>query len=109
MYKTIFKLKLISSVNPFLLRFSYSLCKLLVKTFNFNLPFPGRASLPPPPSRSEVKRDQTAAGAPAVIDARSVQVRDLLEVIICRQGLLHRRPCKPDFLCSWPSLNSYLE
>ena len=25
------------------------------------------------------------------------------------QGLLYHRTCKPDFLCSWPSLNSYLE
>ena len=24
------------------------------------------------------------------------------------QGLLYHRTCKPDFLCSWPSLNSYL-
>ena len=25
------------------------------------------------------------------------------------QGLLYHRTCKPDFLCSWPSLNSYLK
>ena len=25
------------------------------------------------------------------------------------QGLLYHRTCKRDFLCSWPSLNSYLE
>ena len=25
------------------------------------------------------------------------------------QGLLYHTTCKPDFLCSWPSLNSYLE
>ena len=25
------------------------------------------------------------------------------------QGLLYHRTCKPDFLCSWPSLKSYLE
>ena len=25
------------------------------------------------------------------------------------QGLLYHRMCKPDFLCSWPSLNSYLK
>ena len=25
------------------------------------------------------------------------------------QGLLHHRTCKTDFLCSWPSLNSYLK
>ena len=25
------------------------------------------------------------------------------------QGLLYHRTCKPVFLCSWPSLNSYLE
>ena len=24
-------------------------------------------------------------------------------------GLLYHRTCKPDFLCSWPSLNSYLK
>ena len=24
------------------------------------------------------------------------------------QGLLYHRTCKPDILCSWPSLNSYL-
>ena len=30
--------------------------------------------------------------------------------IFCvRQGLLYQRTCKPDFLCSWPSLNSYLK
>ena len=26
-----------------------------------------------------------------------------------QQGLLYHRTCKPDFMCSWPSLNSYLE
>ena len=26
-----------------------------------------------------------------------------------RQGLLYHRTCKRDFLCSWPSLNSYLK
>ena len=26
-----------------------------------------------------------------------------------KQGLLYHRTCKPDFLCSWPSLNSYLK
>ena len=25
------------------------------------------------------------------------------------QGLLYYRTCKPDFLCRWPSLNSYLK
>ena len=25
------------------------------------------------------------------------------------QGLLYHRTCKPNFLCSWPSLNSYLK
>ena len=25
------------------------------------------------------------------------------------QELLNHRKCKPDFLCSWPSLNSYLK
>ena len=25
------------------------------------------------------------------------------------QGLLYHRTCKSDFLCSWPSLNSYLK
>ena len=25
------------------------------------------------------------------------------------QGLLYHKTCKPDFLCSWPSLNSYLK
>ena len=25
------------------------------------------------------------------------------------QGLLYHRTCKPDFLCSWPLLNSYLK
>ena len=25
------------------------------------------------------------------------------------QGLLYHRMCKQDFLCSWPSLNSYLK
>ena len=25
------------------------------------------------------------------------------------QGLLYHRTCVPDFLCSWPSLNSYLK
>ena len=25
------------------------------------------------------------------------------------QWLMYHRACKPDFLCSWPSLNSYLE
>ena len=29
--------------------------------------------------------------------------------IIRYQGLLYHRTCKPDFLSSWPSLNSYLE
>ena len=26
-----------------------------------------------------------------------------------KQGLLYHRTCKPEFLCSWPSLNSYLQ
>ena len=29
--------------------------------------------------------------------------------ITLNQGLLYHRTCKPDFLCSWPSLNSYLK
>ena len=31
-----------------------------------------------------------------------------VEIISFAQGLLYHRTCKPDFLCSWPSLNSYL-
>ena len=31
------------------------------------------------------------------------------KIIHIYQGLLYHRTCKPDFLCSWPSLNSYLE
>ena len=30
-------------------------------------------------------------------------------IISYYQGLLHHRTCKRDFLCSWPSLNSYLK
>ena len=30
-------------------------------------------------------------------------------LIYWNQGLLYHRTCKGDFLCSWPSLNSYLE
>ena len=29
--------------------------------------------------------------------------------LVFGQGLLYHRTCKPDFLCSWPSLNSYLK
>ena len=32
-----------------------------------------------------------------------------LYILWAVQGLLYHRTCKPDFLCSWPSLNSYLE
>ena len=31
------------------------------------------------------------------------------EILSSGQGLLYHRTCKPDFLCSWPSINSYLE
>ena len=34
----------------------------------------------------------------------AIQVRKYLE-----KRLLYYRTCKPDFLCSWPSLNSYLK
>ena len=33
----------------------------------------------------------------------------LSSVLWRAQGLLYHRTCKPDFLCSWPSLNSYLK
>ena len=34
--------------------------------------------------------------------------KNSLNMNICRnQGLLYHRTCKPDFLSSWPSLNSY--
>ena len=33
----------------------------------------------------------------------------VLVYIYIYQGLLYHRTCKPDFLCSWPSLNSYLK
>ena len=34
----------------------------------------------------------------------------LKSLLICTcQGLLYHRTCKPDFLCSWPMLNSYLK
>ena len=33
----------------------------------------------------------------------------LLDLIWHDQGLLYHRTCKHDFLCSWPSLNSYLK
>ena len=31
------------------------------------------------------------------------------EIIRRTQGLLYHSACKPDFLCSWPSLNSYIK
>ena len=35
--------------------------------------------------------------------------RTATETSTTLQGLLFHRTCKPDFLCSWPSLNSYLK
>ena len=29
--------------------------------------------------------------------------------LVFSQGLLYHRTCRSDFLCSWPSLNSYLK
>ena len=33
----------------------------------------------------------------------------IFKCIEANQGLLYYRTCKPDFLCSWASLNSYLK
>ena len=46
-----------------------------------------------------------------VIKIELMGKRNLLIFSIFReyQGLLYHRTCKPDFLCSWPSLNSYLK
>ena len=36
--------------------------------------------------------------------------KNILNNYFCAyQGLLYHRMCKPDFQCSWPSLNSYLK
>ena len=40
---------------------------------------------------------------------RSTQLLKYHSIITLLQGLLYHRTCKRDFLCSWPSLNSYLK
>ena len=44
-----------------------------------------------------------------IIDRKQEICNTLNRFIYYSQGLLYHRTCKPDFLCSWPSLNSYLK
>ena len=56
-----------------------------------------------------VKENVAVNAKDAATTGALVHLREKIFKLGIIQGLLYHRTCKPDFLFSWPSLNSYLK